>query len=154
MLDLGFRECGSTFEVTFLKNYLSSGRFGSVRFESRLAHESSFTLHFCKLGYEQGCFFYKNSHGTLYMDRKPCRRDTSHFGNFFVLYTLSQSMSSLAAPRWACLKEETLMVYRKTGDQVQERLPILLLRESTVAFEVVKPSKAAVLTRNCFSQLT
>ena len=59
VLDLGFRECGSTFEVTFLKNVLSSARFGSVRFESRLAQESSFILYFCKLGYEQGCFFYK-----------------------------------------------------------------------------------------------
>ena len=59
VLDLGFRECGSTFEVTFLKNVLSSARFGSVRFESRLAHESSFILYFCKLGYEQGYFFYK-----------------------------------------------------------------------------------------------
>ena len=61
---------------------------------------------------------------TLFVDRKPCRRGTSHFGNCFVLCTLSQSMSSLAAPRWACLKEETFMVYRKTGDQVQERLSI------------------------------
>ena len=65
MLDLGFKECGSTFEVTFLKNNLSLSDLAEL-----------------------------------------------------------ESMSSLAAPRWACLKEETFMVYRKTGDQVHERLPI------------------------------